>query len=156
MGEYEPNDSRKVTHSDTSAPGEPPRTGAHEDETRQAAKGKEHDERQAKRMKEQQQRGSQSQSQDQSQDQSQTKGQTTPKGNAQASYGNSRDEDGASDKGMAGEGMADEAARAATDPNDPHAAQQDAARRKVAGETSDDPAVRAHADANPELYQPDE
>ena len=34
MGEYEPEDSRKVTQSDRSAPGEPKRTGPREGETR--------------------------------------------------------------------------------------------------------------------------
>ena len=34
MGEYEPNDSRDVTQSRHSAPGEPPRTGPQEAETR--------------------------------------------------------------------------------------------------------------------------
>lgn len=35
MGEYEPDDSRKVTLTDDMAPGEPPRTGFREGETRQ-------------------------------------------------------------------------------------------------------------------------
>ena len=35
MGEYEPRDSRKVTLSLKRAPGEPPRTGPREGETRQ-------------------------------------------------------------------------------------------------------------------------
>jgi hypothetical protein len=35
MGEYEPDDSRDVTLSDHLAPGEPPRTGPREGETRQ-------------------------------------------------------------------------------------------------------------------------
>lgn len=34
MGEYEPNDSRKITLSNDTAPGEPPRTGPREGETR--------------------------------------------------------------------------------------------------------------------------
>ena len=34
MGEYEPDDSRKVTQSDHRAPGEPPRTGPREDDAR--------------------------------------------------------------------------------------------------------------------------
>ena len=34
MGEYEPDDSRAVTHSDQQAPGEPPRTGPREDVAR--------------------------------------------------------------------------------------------------------------------------
>ena len=34
MGEYEPRDSRTVTHSRHQAPGEPPRTGPREGETR--------------------------------------------------------------------------------------------------------------------------
>ena len=34
MGEYEPNDSRDVTQSRHRAPGEPPRTGPQEAETR--------------------------------------------------------------------------------------------------------------------------
>lgn len=34
MGEYEPNDSRKVTQTQDRAPGEPPRTGPREAETR--------------------------------------------------------------------------------------------------------------------------
>ena len=35
MGEYEPNDSRNVTLSQNRAPGEPPRTGPREGESRQ-------------------------------------------------------------------------------------------------------------------------
>jgi hypothetical protein len=35
MGEYEPNDSRNVTLKQNRAPGEPPRTGPREAETRQ-------------------------------------------------------------------------------------------------------------------------
>jgi hypothetical protein len=35
MGEYEPNDSRNVTLKPQRAPGEPPRTGPREGETRQ-------------------------------------------------------------------------------------------------------------------------
>lgn len=35
MGQYEPDDSRTVTHSSQSAPGEPDRTGPREGETRQ-------------------------------------------------------------------------------------------------------------------------
>ena len=35
MGEYEPNDSRNVTLKQERAPGEPPRTGPREGETRQ-------------------------------------------------------------------------------------------------------------------------
>jgi hypothetical protein len=35
MGEYEPNDSRNVTLKQQRAPGEPPRTGPREGETRQ-------------------------------------------------------------------------------------------------------------------------
>ena len=35
MGEYEPNDSRNVTLKQDRAPGEPPRTGPREAETRQ-------------------------------------------------------------------------------------------------------------------------
>ena len=38
MGEYEPDDSRTVTHSPHRAPGEPPRTGPREDEARGKAK----------------------------------------------------------------------------------------------------------------------
>ena len=34
MGEYEPHDSRNVTLKDERAPGEPPRTGPREGETR--------------------------------------------------------------------------------------------------------------------------
>jgi hypothetical protein len=39
MGEYEPNDSRNVTRTQNRAPGEPPRTGPQEDETRQQQQG---------------------------------------------------------------------------------------------------------------------
>jgi hypothetical protein len=35
MGEYEPHDSRNVTLNQERAPGEPPRTGPREGETRQ-------------------------------------------------------------------------------------------------------------------------
>ena len=37
MGEYEPNDSRNVTQSNHTAPGEPPRTGPREDAARRQA-----------------------------------------------------------------------------------------------------------------------
>jgi hypothetical protein len=37
MGEYEPDDSRDVTHSTHQAPGEPPRTGPREGEARAQA-----------------------------------------------------------------------------------------------------------------------
>ena len=39
MGEYEPDDSRTVTQSPHRAPGEPPRTGPREGETRQQGQG---------------------------------------------------------------------------------------------------------------------
>jgi hypothetical protein len=39
MGEYEPNDSRNVTLKQDRAPGEPPRTGPREGETRQQQAG---------------------------------------------------------------------------------------------------------------------
>ena len=39
MGEYEPNDSRNVTLKQNRAPGEPPRTGPREAETRQQQAG---------------------------------------------------------------------------------------------------------------------
>ena len=38
MGEYEPDDSRDVTHSTHTAPGEPPRTGPREDAARRRAR----------------------------------------------------------------------------------------------------------------------
>ena len=69
MGEYEPEDSRNVTQTDSRAPGEPPRTGPREDATR--AKGKPSDPAGSKPMPQQQQK-SQSQSQNgQSQSQAQ-------------------------------------------------------------------------------------
>jgi hypothetical protein len=37
MSEYEPDDSRTVTNSQSRAPGEPPRTGPREDEARSQA-----------------------------------------------------------------------------------------------------------------------
>lgn len=37
MGEYEPDDSRDVTLSNATAPGEPERTGPREDEARRTA-----------------------------------------------------------------------------------------------------------------------
>jgi hypothetical protein len=37
MGEYEPDDSRDVTYSNATAPGEPPRTGPREDAAREQA-----------------------------------------------------------------------------------------------------------------------
>ena len=37
MGEYEPNDSRKVTLEKGNVPGEPPRTGPREGEARRRA-----------------------------------------------------------------------------------------------------------------------
>lgn len=45
MGEYEPNDSRNVTLKQDRAPGEPPRTGPREGETRQQRSELEQDER---------------------------------------------------------------------------------------------------------------
>ena len=39
MGEYEPHDSRNVTLRQDRAPGEPPRTGPREAETRQQQQG---------------------------------------------------------------------------------------------------------------------
>ncbi|MEW4449245.1 hypothetical protein [Qipengyuania sp. JC766] len=45
MGEYEPNDSRNVTQSDTSAPGEPERTGPREGETRERSQERQEEER---------------------------------------------------------------------------------------------------------------
>ena len=39
MGEYEPHDSRLITLKDERAPGEPPRTGPREGETRQQQQG---------------------------------------------------------------------------------------------------------------------
>src|SRR5207237_1422876 len=39
MGEYEPNDSRDVTLNPAGAPGEPPRTGPREGETRKQEEG---------------------------------------------------------------------------------------------------------------------
>ncbi len=38
MGEYEPHDSRNVTQTQQRAPGEPPRTGPREAETRKSGK----------------------------------------------------------------------------------------------------------------------
>ena len=40
MGEYEPHDSRNVTLKPERAPGEPPRTGPREGETRKGENGK--------------------------------------------------------------------------------------------------------------------
>ena len=40
MGEYEPDDSRDVTLSNDTAPGEPDRTGPREEQARAAAKAK--------------------------------------------------------------------------------------------------------------------
>jgi hypothetical protein len=42
MGEYEPEDSRDVTRSTHTAPGEPPRTGPREGETRQPQNSEPH------------------------------------------------------------------------------------------------------------------
>jgi len=72
MGEYEPEDSRKVTLTDNRAPGEPPRTGPREDEARRKAaaakaqKGTPMDEPQQKAQQQSQRQGGQSQSQSQS------------------------------------------------------------------------------------------
>ncbi len=44
MGEYEPHDSRKVTLRQQRAPGEPPRTGPREGETRQPEQAQVQDE----------------------------------------------------------------------------------------------------------------
>jgi len=74
MGEYEPNDSRKVTLEEGNVPGEPPRTGPREDEARRKAKQDED----GKAMPQPQQRAAQSQQQSgQSQSQSQS-GATRP------------------------------------------------------------------------------
>jgi hypothetical protein len=89
MGQYEPEDSRNVTLSNHTAPGEPERTGPREGETRQ-----------------QQRQGD------------------APDG-AQAGYGNSRTEQGTAEQDLA-RGNSDDA---------------------VVGETSDDPARKAQADA---------
>ena len=40
MGEYEPDDSRNITLTQDTAPGEPPRTGPREGETRQPREDK--------------------------------------------------------------------------------------------------------------------
>jgi hypothetical protein len=55
MGEYEPDDSRDVTHSTYTAPGEPPRTGPREDAARrQAEQGEESGDAQARQRQRQQ------------------------------------------------------------------------------------------------------
>ncbi len=76
MGEYEPDDSRKVTLNPGDTPGEPPRTGPREDEARARAEDAEHKDRKpaatneavpaprdGKRLPQQQQKAQQSQSQ---------------------------------------------------------------------------------------------
>ena len=110
MGQYEPNDSRAVTHSTATAPGEPERTGPREAEARQQAQ-------------------QQSQS-----DKSDKKEDTPGKGDAHVAYGNSTDRkgqmeqdiatDGArngtkGDDSVVGETAADPAARAKADGNRP-------------------------------------
>lgn len=134
MGELEPDDSRDVTLSHDSAPGEPPRTGAREDEAR--AKAKKGDK--PRRMDEQQQRQKQEQGRS-GQSQSQAQSQKKP-GEAQAAYGNSRDEQGRKER----------------DVKDPLEAQQDEVTRQAVGETSGDPAARAKADAGRPLYEPND
>ena len=98
MGQYEPDDSRDVTQSSRSAPGEPQRTGPREGETRQ--------------REGQQQQGD-------------------APGKAQAGYGNSRDTDGTMEQ------------------DDRSGAKPDKAKDgdEVVGETSEDPARQAEADA---------
>ncbi len=61
MGEYEPDDSRKVTLTDNRAPGEPPRTGPREDGVRKVAQA-----RAGQDVQQSQSQGGQSQSQSQS------------------------------------------------------------------------------------------
>lgn len=72
MGEYEPDDSRKVTQSDHRAPGEPPRTGPREDEARRRSKDK-----RPQRLAEPQQRAQQAQA---SAGQKQSQSQSAPPG----------------------------------------------------------------------------
>ena len=77
MGEYEPDDSRKVTQADQRAPGEPPRTGPREEEARRKARRAEEKEGpiSGKPLPDQQQRARQSQTQGgQSQSQSSAQG----------------------------------------------------------------------------------
>lgn len=96
MGQYEPNDSRDVTLSDHSAPGEPDRTGHREGEARRQAEQQSKDDGQA--------------------------------GEAQVAYGNSRDRQGQ---------MEQDVATGSVDGGD-----------SFVGETADDPARRAKADAS--------
>jgi hypothetical protein len=67
MGEYEPDDSRKVTLTDNRAPGEPPRTGPREDEARRAAQSGQDPVSRPAQQGQAQAQGGQSQSQSQSQ-----------------------------------------------------------------------------------------
>ena len=107
MGQYEPHDSRDVTLSTDTAPGEPERTGPREAEARKQA---------------------------QQQSQSDKKETTPGKGDAHVAYGNSADRkgqmeqdiatDGAKngakgDDSVVGETSADPAARAKADGNRP-------------------------------------
>lgn len=100
MGQYEPNDSRDVTLNANAAPGEPPRTGPRESDTRKQ------DEDSAK---------------------------------AGSAYGNSRDKDGQREADMAEDKKNGESESAGEPTAD------------AVGETSDEPNVRARADANPPL-----
>ena len=76
MGQYEPEDSRKVTLSNDTAPGEPDRTGPRESDTRRNEQSRAKHARPA------------------SYDPLQSEGPLKSEGQAQAGYGNSRDTDG--------------------------------------------------------------
>ena len=92
MGEYEPDDSRKVTLNPGDTPGEPPRTGPREGEARARAEDKDKKpvatneavpvDRDGKRLPQQQQKAQQSQSQD---------GQSQSQGNSEKKPGRTRD-----------------------------------------------------------------
>jgi hypothetical protein len=164
MGEYEPDDSRNVTLSSDTAPGEPPRTGPREAQAREQARqareaqGREEDDEapragkapdegvqdqrpleppRGKPMRGQQQQSRQHEGREGADPATPQHG---SKGSAkQGGYGSGRDAEGQSDKNMADDDMSDEARE--------HAA-------AIPGEASDRPDERLRADANPQVVAP--
>lgn len=104
MGQYEPTDSRKVTLSNDTAPGEPDRTGPREGESRRGEQSAAKNDRPA------------------SDDPLQSEG------HAQAGYGNSRDADGTMEQDARPNPKRDEAAVGETAADPARQAEADAKR----------------------------
>lgn len=109
MGQYEPTDSRKVTLSNDTAPGEPDRTGPREGESRRGEQSAAH-----------KNAGSASDDPLQSEGQSE--------GRAQAGYGNSRDAEGRMEQDARPNPKRDEAAVGETSADPARQAEADAKR----------------------------